>query len=72
MRERYTQICEDLHLPKDLYDLNFKRKDKDVTLGFRKNYSRIGRYTDRFDKNILITSLADWSSDAIVQANLDR
>ena len=72
VRERYAQICEDLHLPKDLYDLSFERKDGHITLGFRKNNYRIGRYIDRFGKNILITDLADWSTDAIVQASLDR
>jgi transposase len=41
-------------------------------LGFRKNNYRIGRYIDRFGKNILITDLSDWSTDAIVQASLDR
>jgi transposase len=72
VRERYAQICEDLHLPKDLYDLSFERKDGRITMGFRKNNYRIGRYIDRFGKNILITDLADWSTDAIVQASLDR
>ena len=72
VRERYAQICEDLHLPKDLYDLSFERKDGHITLGFRKNNYRIGRHIDRFGKNILITDLADWSTDAIVQVSLDR
>jgi transposase len=39
---------------------------------FNKNYYRIGRYIDRFGKNILITDLADWSTDEIVQSSLDR
>ena len=72
MRQRYAQICEYLHRPKDLYNLNFERTDGDVTLGFRKNYYRISRYIDRFGKNILITDLSDWSTDVIVQASLDR
>ena len=72
MRDHYVQICEGLHLSKDLYDLGFERKDGRVTQGFRKNNYRIGRYIDRFGKNILITDLADWSTEAIVQASLDR
>jgi transposase len=72
VRERYEQVCEDLHLPKDLYDLTFERKDGQTILGFRKNYYRIGRHIDRFGKNILITDHADWSTDEIVQASLDR
>lgn len=39
--ERYAQICEDLHLPKDLYNLSFEREDREGTLGFCKNYYRI-------------------------------
>jgi transposase len=72
VRERYEQVCEDLHLPKGLYDLTFERKDGQTILGFRKNYYRIGRHIDRFGKNILITDHADWSTDEIVQASLDR
>jgi transposase len=72
VRERYEQVCEDLHLPKDLYDLTFERKDNQTILGFRKNYYRIGRHIDRFGKNILITDHVDWSTDEIVQASLDR
>ncbi len=39
---------------------------------FRKNHYRIGRYINRFGKNILITDITDWTTDEIVQASLDR
>ena len=38
----------------------------------RKNHYRIGRYIDRFGKNILITDITAWTTDEIVQASLDR
>jgi single-stranded DNA-specific DHH superfamily exonuclease len=41
-------------------------------MSFRKNHYRIGRHIGRFGKNIIITDHHDWSTDAIVQANLDR
>lgn len=41
VRERYAQICEDLHLPKDLYDLSFDRKNGRITLEFCKNNGSI-------------------------------
>ncbi|SFL76507.1 IstB-like ATP binding protein [Desulfomicrobium norvegicum] len=76
MRDHYVQICEGLHLSKDLYDLGFERKDGRVTQGFRKNNYRIGRYIDRFGKNILITDLADWTQvfgePTMTAALLDR
>ncbi|MDR1947303.1 MAG: transposase, partial [Desulfovibrio sp.] len=72
IRGRYAQICEDMHMPSDLYDLTFTYQDGRLSLGFRKNYYRIGRHIDKFGKNILITDLQDWSTDAIVQASLDR
>jgi len=71
IRERFAALCEDMHLPVDLYDLNFERKDG-LALNFRKNHYRIGRYIERLGKNILITDLSDWSTDDIVQASLDR
>ena len=39
---------------------------------FRKNYYRIGRYCDKFGKNIIIPDNMDWETEQIVQASLDR
>lgn len=69
---RYNALCDELHLPKNLYDLQFTKEGKGLTLGFRKNYYRIDRHIDRFGKNIIITDRADWSTDQIVRASLDR
>ncbi len=41
-------------------------------MGFRKNFYRIGRYINRFGKNIIVTDNGDWSTDEIVRACLDR
>jgi len=66
VRERYAQICEELHLPKDLRDLSFERKNGRITLEFRKNKYCIDSYIDRYGKNILITDLAESRTGAIV------
>jgi transposase len=70
--ERYKAVCEKLHLPQALFELNFAQKNGRLTMGFRKNSYRIGRHIDRFGKNIIITDRSDWSTDEIVRANLDR
>jgi transposase len=72
IRIRYAKLCEDMHLPNDLYDLSFERSNGQAAMRFNKNYYRIGRYIDKFGKNILITDLAVWTTDEIVQASLDR
>jgi transposase len=69
---RYQGICEDLHLPKDLYDLDLEVEKGKLTMRFRKSYYRIGRYLDKFGKNIIITGNMDWETERIVQASLDR
>jgi transposase len=56
---RYRECCEELHLPKDLYDLDLEVKANRLTMRFRKNYYRIGRYGDKFGKNIIITDNMD-------------
>ncbi|BCO08868.1 transposase [Desulfolithobacter dissulfuricans] len=70
--KRYMDICSELHIPSDLYKVEFYVTDKRLRMNFRKNHYRIGRYIDRFGKNIIITNITDWSTDEIVQASLDR
>ena len=70
--ERYQTLCEELHLPKGLYDLGFDRENGRLAMAFRKNYYQIGRHIDRFGKNVIITDRSEWSTDDIVQASLDR
>lgn len=69
---RYAAACEDFFLPNDLYDISFELVAGRLQMSFRKNFYRIGRYIDRFGKNIIITDHADWSTDAVVNACLDR
>ena len=70
--KRYKDICTNLHIPSDLYKLELYRYESRIRMNFRKNHYRIGRYIDRFGKNILITDITAWTTDEIVQASLDR
>ena len=70
---RYEDACSNLHLPGDLYRVEFYRDDRErLRMNFRKNHYRISRHINRFGKNILITDNMDWTTDAIVTASLDR
>jgi len=72
VRTRYAKMCEEMHLPKNLYDLNFEHNNGQLSMSFRKNQYRLSRHIEKLGKNILITDRTDWSTDAIVQAALDR
>jgi transposase len=72
VEKHYHEACEQLHLPKDLYEISLEKENGSPKLLFRKNHYRIGRYIERFGKNILITDHMDWSTDEIVRASLDR
>ena len=43
-----------------------------LVMRFGKDYYRIGKYCNKFGKNILITDNMDWETGQIVQASLDR
>jgi len=68
----YADACSELHLPADLYTVEFYREAGQLNMNFRKNRYRIGRYVNRFGKNILIKSNTEWTTDEIVWASLDR
>ncbi|MFP3868515.1 MAG: IS1634 family transposase [Desulfobacteraceae bacterium] len=70
--QHYAEACERLHLPQNLYEVSLEEYKHKKHLLFRKNYYRIGLSLERLGKNILISDLADWSTDQIVQASLDR
>ena len=70
--KRYKDNCSELHIPSDLYKVELYSSNNRLRMNFRKNHYRIGRHIDRFGKNILITNIADWTTDEIVQASLDR
>jgi transposase len=72
VEDRYLKLCEDLHLPKDLYKLDLVMEEGRLVMRFGKDYYRIGKYCDKFGKNILITDNMDWETGQIVQASLDR
>ncbi|MCL7489351.1 MAG: IS1634 family transposase [Desulfobulbaceae bacterium] len=69
---RYNDACAQLHIAADLYTVEVYENGKSLRMNFRKNHYRIGRHIDRFGKNIIITDNADWSTDDIVNASLDR
>lgn len=69
---RYNDACAQLHIAADLYTVEVYENGNGLRMNFRKNHYRIGRHIDRFDKNIIITDNADWSTDDIVNASLDR
>lgn len=70
--ERYQEVCTNLHLPADLYNVEVSEDKGKLRFNFRKNHYRIGRHIDRFGKNIIVTDCMDWSTDEIVKASLDR
>lgn len=70
--KHYSDACTRLHLPKDLYELSVEKNKKKWQLFFRKSYYRIGKYIEKFGKNIIITDHMDWNTDEIVRASLDR
>jgi transposase len=72
VEKRYLEYCEALHLPKDLYELDLEEQAGRLTIRFRKSYHRIGKYCERFGKNIIITDNMDWETEQIIQASLDR
>jgi len=70
--KRYQEACAELHIPSDLYKVELSDIDGKLHMNFRKNHYRLGRYIDRFGKNIIITDITEWSTDEIVQASIDR
>ena len=72
VEKHYNEACEHLHLPKDLYETSVEKENGTSKFLFRKNHYRIGRYIERFGKNILITDHLSWTTDEIVKASLDR
>lgn len=66
------EACEQLHLPKDLYEFSVEKQADKWNLIFRKNHYRINKYIDQLGINILVTDHMDWTTDEIVAASLDR
>jgi len=72
IEKHYADVCERVHLPADLYEFSIEQEKRRWKLLFRKNHYRIGRYLERFGKNIIVTDHLDWTTDEIVKASLDR
>lgn len=72
IRQRYADLCSELHLPADLYTVELYQDKGQLCMSCRKNHYRINRYLDRFGKNIIITDNTNWETDEIVRASLDR
>ena len=72
VEKHYSDFCEQLYLPNDLYQIGIEKSKGRLTLLFNKDHYRIGRYLERFGKNIIVTDHKDWSTDEIVRASLDR
>lgn len=72
IRDRFIRLCEQLHVPSDLYTIAFSQSPDGLSMSFSKDVSRVERKKVLFGKNIIITDNIDWTTSEIVQANLDR
>ena len=72
IKERYLKLCEHLHVPSDLHDIEFSQEGGKLSMSFRKNVLRVERKRAMFGKNIIITDNMDWTTSEIVEASLDR
>jgi transposase len=72
LEKHYLQACQKLYLPNDLYQFELEKENGRPEFVFRKDYYRIGKYIERFGKNIIVTDHSSWSTDEIVRASLDR
>jgi len=72
VRERYLRLCKRLHVPSDLYNLEFSATSEGLSMSFRKDMAIVQRKRAMFGKSIIITDNTDWNTSEIVQASLDR
>ncbi|MBN2250702.1 MAG: IS1634 family transposase [Candidatus Altiarchaeota archaeon] len=72
VQERYLRFCERIHMPSELYELEFEHSNGGLVMSFRKNVYLVDRRQSMFGKNIIITDNTDWTTGDIVQASLDR
>jgi transposase len=72
IKERYIGLCEHLHVPSDLYVVEFSQEGGRLSMSFRKNVPRVARKRAMFGKNVIITDNMDWTTSEIVEASLDR
>ncbi len=72
IKERYLRLCERLHLPSNLYTLEFSHTADGLSMSFRKDVAKVERKRLKFGKNIIITDNIDWTTSEIVEVSLDR
>jgi transposase len=72
IRERYHRLCENLHVDSAYYELTFEVVKKRLVMSFRKNVYRVESKRKTFGRSIIITDNSDWTTQEIVQTNLDR
>jgi len=72
LEKHYSQACEKLYLPNDLYQFDLETQEEKPKFVFRKDYYRIGKHIEKFGRNIILTDNTGWSTDEIVRASLDR
>lgn len=72
VKERYLRLCERLHVSSSYYNFNFSTKRKSLKMSFRKDQYRVRRKQHTFGKTIIVTDNTDWTTEEIVEANLDR
>lgn len=71
VRQRYLGLCEHLHLPSDLYVLDFKETPR-LAMSFRKDVPKVKTKLAGLGKSIIVTDNTDWTTSEIVRASLDR
>jgi len=72
VKERYVRLCERLHIPSDLYELSFEDEDSGLRMEFRKNQYAVEKRRALFGKNMIVSDNADWTTEEIISASLDR
>ncbi len=72
IQARYQRLCKKLHLPKEVYDLEFNTTETGLSMSFRKHGYAVASKRVGFGKNIIITDNHGWSTADIVETSLDR
>jgi transposase len=72
IQTRYQRLCKKLHIPKEIYSLEFNTTGTELTMSFRKHSYAVERKRVDFGRNIIITDNHQWSTADIVESSLDR
>jgi len=72
IKQRYLGLCERLHLPSDLYVLEFTKAQDRLSMSFRKDVPKVNGKLETLGKSIIISDNTDWTTSEIVRASLDR